>query len=290
MRYFSVKDLVRLKNLNFIAKHVVEGFLYGYHRSPYSGVNIEFSEYRPYTFGDELKNIDWKLWAKTDRLYVKKFEEETNMRVWLLVDSSLSMQFPEDGEQISKLSYAKIIAASLAYIFLKQQDSVGILGFDSTLHNIVPPALKRGQFSRVISTLDRIESSGSTDIDRAFHELSYIIKRRGLIVILSDFLTQEDDLKKAISYFRHKKNEIIVFHIYHPQEKELNFKGESIFIDPETHERLYENPDKIRQEYKRIYNENLKRIKDICFENKIRFHSVSTTDDPVSTLGKALKS
>ncbi|PLX19012.1 MAG: DUF58 domain-containing protein [Candidatus Muiribacterium halophilum] len=289
MKYFSLRDLAKLKNLHFVAKKVVEGFLYGYHRSPYSGVNVEFSEYRPYTFGDELKNIDWKLWAKTDRLYVKKFEEETNMRVWLLLDSSLSMRFPEDENEISKLMYSKILAASLSYVFLNQQDSVGILDFDSKLHNIIPPALKRGQFSRIIKNLDKIESRGSTDIDKAFHELSYFIKRRGLIIIFSDFLTNKDHLKKALSYFKHKKNDVIVFHIYHKEEKELSYEGDSIFIDPETHERIYENPDKIRKEYIRLYQNNIDTIKDICFENKIGFHSISTHEDPVSVLGKVLK-
>ncbi|MFW5782003.1 MAG: DUF58 domain-containing protein [Candidatus Muiribacteriaceae bacterium] len=283
MRYISQKDLYTLKNLKIIARKVVEGFLYGLHKSPYSGVNIEFSEYRPYTFGDELKNIDWKLWGKTDRLYIKKFEEETNMRVWLMNDSSSSMDFTS-GEYPTKLFYSHILTTAFSYLFLSQQDAVGLVTFTDRINDILYPDLKQSQFSGIIKTLENTECSGRTDLRRSFSYFSNFIKKRGLIIIISDFIDNNENLKKAISYFRHKKNDLFVFHIYDRAESNLPYSGKKIFVDPESGEILEENADSIRERYKKEFHGNIHNIRKICRENRIFFYSVCTDEDPVNVM------
>ncbi|MFA7576515.1 MAG: DUF58 domain-containing protein [Candidatus Muiribacteriota bacterium] len=288
MNLIDVKQLSSLKNLRFVAKTVVEGFLYGYHKSPYTGINIEFSEYRPYSFGDELKNIDWKLWGKTDRLYVKKFEEETNMRVWFLLDSSKSMFFT-GSDEISKIFFAKAICAALSYIFLHQQDSVGIADFSDKINNIIPIALKSGQFARIINFLTDLNCGGKTDMDKTFSYFSHIASRRGLIIIISDFLEKKENIIRALNYFKSKKNEIIVFHIFSPDEKNFPYRQEMLFIDPETGEKIHENGENIRKNYIQYFNENVDDIQKICHEKKIKFKSISTSDDIVKVLGEVFR-
>ncbi|MGM0607942.1 MAG: DUF58 domain-containing protein [Candidatus Muiribacteriota bacterium] len=287
MKFLNLKELSSLKNLNFVAKTVVEGFLYGQHKSPYSGVNIEFSEYRPYTFGDELKNIDWKLWGKTDKLYVKKFEEETNMRVWILLDSSKSMFYGSD--KITKLFYGKIMASALSYIFLNQQDSVGIADFSDSIKNIIPVSLKYGQFARIMNMLDKIEPGGTTDMDKTFSYFSYMVKKRGLIIIISDFLEKKENLIKTINYFKKKKNEIIVFQIFDKAEIEFPFSKEMVFIDSETGEKIQEDPYKIKETYIREFKRNNENIKKLCRENSINYSMICTEDDILKTIGQVFK-
>ncbi|MCK9224364.1 MAG: DUF58 domain-containing protein [Candidatus Muirbacterium halophilum] len=283
MSFFNPEELYKLKNLKFVADKVVEGFLYGFHKSPYSGVNIEFSEYRPYEFGDELKNIDWKLWGKTDKLYVKKFEEETNMHVWILLDSSKSMKF-ENSKDISKLFYAKMLSASLAYIFMRQMDVVGMADFSEKIKSVLPASNKGQHFSNLIKFLENIKISGNTDFSYSFLNFSRIMKKRGLIILISDMIDDSENLKKSISYFKHRKNQVIVFHIYDKREKDFPYSREKIFIDSETNERFRVNADNIRENYKEAFKKNQEKIRNICYESGIGYINVSTDDNPVEIL------
>lgn len=283
MNLFNQEDLYRLKNLKFIADKVVEGFLYGYHKSPYSGVNIEFSEYRPYMFGDELKNIDWKLWGKTDRLYVKKFEEETNMYVWILLDSSSSMGVRHDNG-ISKLFYSKILASSLSYIFQRQKDVVGLLDFSDNIKNILAPSGSGQSYSTILNFLEKIECSGKTDFSSCFQRFAGIMKKRGLIILISDMIHDTENLKRSIRFFRHRKNQVVVFRVFDDREKDFPFENENIFIDPETGEKIHLRSESVRESYRKAFRENSDMLRKICHENSIGFFDVSSSTHPVEAL------
>jgi uncharacterized protein (DUF58 family) len=282
----DAKRLSSLKNLKIISKKVAEGFLYGVHKSPYSGINIEFTEYRNYVPGDSLKNIDWKLWAKTDKYFVKKYKEETNINVWFLLDVSESMKYKGKGA-FSKSDYAKMLVAAMSYIFLKQKDAVGLIEFSDKLGAVLKPSVKEVQFSRILKALENVKSKGKTDFVRVIKNVENYVKKRALTVIISDFLDNKENIKNIISYFRAKKNMTVVLRIYDEFEKTLPFT-ESVLVDMETGESLKIDPEKIRDYYVKEYDNFFDDIKKICFRNDTVYVEASTEDDPVAVIGKII--
>jgi uncharacterized protein (DUF58 family) len=265
----------RLDNLELIARRVVEGFITGLHRSPYHGFSVEFTDHRPYMPGDELKNVDWKLFAKTDRYYIKQFEEETNLKACLLLDASRSMDFRQGGAT-TKARYAALLAASLVYLLLHQRDGVGLAVYSDTLRTYIPPRARMTQLTALLGALDQVRCEGLTRPLPVFREMSQRIHRRGLIVVLSDLLTGMEDTLRALKYFAHHKHEVIVFHILDPLEISLSGRGEVLYRDMETGEYLQTNSWEIKQAYDKRMEEMIGALRRRCRESGIDYQLVST--------------
>ncbi|MCS7258893.1 MAG: DUF58 domain-containing protein [candidate division WOR-3 bacterium] len=277
-RFLKPEVIVKLKTIELKARLVVEGFLAGLHRSPYKGFAQEFAEYRAYQPGDELKRIDWKIYAKTDRFYVKEFQEETNLKAYILIDASGSMSYKSNG--ISKLEYAKFLSASLAYLLIKQRDSVGLVVFTSKINKYLPPRSKSDHLNVILHVIDKITPGGDTNLANTFHELAEKIKRRGLVIILSDLLDNKDAVLSALKHFRHKKHEVLVFHILDPNELKLAYNEPLILKDLETGSTIRIDPRIIRKDYEKAVNRYFTEFKRECHENLVDYLQI-TTDLPL---------
>ena len=248
-RYLDPVALSRLGNLELVARLVVEGFVTGLHKSPYQGFSVEFSEHRQYMPGDEIRHIDWKVFGKSDRYYIKKFEEETNLRVYLVLDASQSLTSQFDDSGISKLEYGCSLAASLAYLMLKQRESVGLAIFDQQIRDYIPPRGVPTHLQAIISILESITAGAETDVATVLNDLAKRIVRRGLVIVISDLLDQPTKVLSALKHFRHRKHEVIVFHLLDSAEKTFPFQGAISFSDLETGQRLVTQADSLKSSY-----------------------------------------
>jgi len=245
------KALSQLGGIEFIARDVVEGFLMGLHRSPHRGFSAEFAELRSYRAGDDLRSIDWRMYGRSDRYYVKQFEEETNLTAYLLLDVSESMGWSsEPGSLPDKLWYAKHLAASLGLILLRQGDSVGMVAFHDEVIDRVQARGGRRQWRELARRLERLEAVGRTSAEGALRDVAVRLRRRGLVVLLSDLLVARQETLTALKYLRHHGHEVLVFHLLDPGERELPQASEARFFDPETNEELLVSVADIRSEYR----------------------------------------
>ena len=276
-KYLKPEVVSRLKNMNLRARLVVEGFITGLHRSPYHGFSVEFSEYRQYMPGDEIRHIDWKVYGKTNRFYIKQFEEETNLKSYLLVDASGSMGYSSHG--ITKLEYASYLAAALSYLMIEQRDAVGLVTFDEKITKYLPPRSVKSYLPQILTELEKINCNKITDIANTFHEMAERINRRGLIVILSDLYDEPENVISGLKHFRHKKHEVIVFHILDPIEISFNFKRNALFKDMETGEKLTTQPWHIKAEYQKQVRQFIQNYKRQCRLNRIDYVSLNTLLD-----------
>lgn len=276
--FLNPEIVARLDNLSLRARLVVEGFIAGLHRSPYHGYSVEFAEHRAYGPGDEIRHVDWKLFGKTDRYYIKRFEQETNLKSYLLVDQSRSMTF--DSGAGSKLAYAQSLAAALAYLMLKQQDAVGLALFDSELRRYLPPRAKPSHIKALLGILSSIEPGPETRMSPMLHKLAESIVKRGLIVLISDLLDDPDEVMMGLKHFRHKQHEVIVFHLLDPQEVDFSFSTRTRFHDLESGESLTTEPWHIRTEYKAAMDRFIGHYRTLCREQKIDYQLL-TTDQPL---------
>jgi len=242
--------VARLAHLDVRARLVVEGFIAGMHRSPFHGFSVEFAEHRPYMQGDPLKNLDWKVWARSDRYLVKQYTEETNLRCHLLVDLSGSMGFKSERAALSKLAYAQSLAAALAYLMLHQQDAVGTMLFADRPLRYVPARAVRSHLDVILKTLDGVAPEGRTRLGPVLHELAERIKRRGLIVLLSDLMDKPSEVLSGLQHFRHRHHEVIVFHVLDPDEVDFPYTDTATFVDMESGERLTTEPWEIARRYR----------------------------------------
>jgi uncharacterized protein (DUF58 family) len=231
--YLKPGELATIKNLQLLAKQVVEGFISGIHRSPYKGVSIEFAQHRDYVHGDEIRRVDWKVYARSDRFYVREYEEETNLRATILLDASGSMAYGGEG-RLSKHQYALRLAAALSHLLLRQGDSVGMISFDTEMRKFIPPRSNEGHLRRVLEAMVESAPGGETSLGRAFHSLVPLIKRRGVVMIISDGFGEMEELVKALAHFRSAKHEVIFFHILDPDEAEFPFRDWTRFESLET--------------------------------------------------------
>ena len=264
----------RLNNLSLKARFVVEGFIVGLHKSPYHGFSVEFSEHRPYGAGDEIRHIDWKLWGKTDRFFIKQFEEETNLKSYLLLDQSLSMTYKSD--KVSKLEYAQILAASLGYLMLKQQDAVGLTLFDDQIRVNIPPRSKRSHLNILLSRMQNINAGPETTIAPILHQTAESIKKRGLIILISDLFDDPDEVLTGLQHFRYKGHEVIVFHILDPQELSLDFSQRVRFRDLESGEEIITDPWHIQSDYQKSMKYFCNYFKSRCRQKNIDYVQLST--------------
>jgi uncharacterized protein (DUF58 family) len=244
------RDLAALGGLEFVARQVVEGFIAGLHRSPHRGFSVEFAEHRMYQPGDDLRYIDWRMFGRSDRYYVKQFEAETNLRAFLLLDTSASMQWSSGGTVPTKLWYAKQLAASLALLLLRQGDAVGLVAFDEVMRAQVPARGGRRHWNELVRNIERIEGSGKTDATSALRDIAGRLRRRGLIILLSDLLVEPETTRLALGFLRHRGHEVLVFHMLDPGERELPGLGDARFVDPETGEELPVSIADLRREYR----------------------------------------
>jgi uncharacterized protein (DUF58 family) len=274
-KYLDPKTLTKIGNLDLKARLIVEGYISGQHKSPYHGFSVEFAEHREYTPGDDLKHLDWKVFAKSDRFYIKQYEEETNLRSYILMDTSESMKYASPGN-ISKLEYASYIAASLSYMLIRQQDSVGMVLFDSKVKRFVPASASPAHLRLLLHELGQIVPEQRTDTGTIFHDLAERIKRKGLIVILSDLFDDPEKLLFGLQHFRHRRHEVVVFQILDDFELNFPFNDMMLFEGYEGWQELLCDPRTLRKGYMEEYTAFTEKMKRGCRNNKIDFVPVCT--------------
>ena len=268
-KYLRPETVALLNSMSLRARLVVEGYIIGHHRSPYHGFSVEFAEHRSYGPGDEIKHIDWKLFGKTDRLYVKRYEEETNLRAHIILDTSKSMLY--SSAEVSKLSYANSLAASLSYLMINQQDAVGIAKFSEKIDTFIPPKARPSHLNLILSQLDDKDSGNDTQIGMVLHELADRIKKRGMVILISDLLDKPENIMKGLKHFRHQNQEVIVFHIQDRKESEFDFDTRTKFFDMETGEEIVTEPWHIRSNYNELISKLKSNYKSNCRENLIDY-------------------
>jgi len=274
-QYLNPETVSKLKGMELRARMVVEGFIAGMHKSPYHGFSVEFAEHRQYMPGDNIRDIDWKVYAKRDRFYIKQYEEETNLKAYLLLDCSASMAY-RSGSRVMKLDYARLLAAALSYMMLRQRDAVGLVAFDEKIRRYVPPRSKYGHLHVLLSEIAGQTPSNTTDVANTLHEMAERIKRRGLVIVLSDLLDEADQIISALKHFRYNKHEVIVFHILDPRERDFAFPREAIFKDMETGEELTTLPYQIKKDYAQAVRGFADEIASACRQANIDYHPIDT--------------
>jgi uncharacterized protein (DUF58 family) len=247
-RFLEPEALARVKNLSLVARRVVEGFISGLHSSPYKGFSAEFAEHREYTAGDDPRRLDYRMLGRTDRLFVKQYEEETNMRVQILLDTSGSMGYGHAG-RVSKLQYGSYLTAVLSYLMTRQQDAVGLTTFDTEIRLDMPAHSTPRHFNEMMHRLEGVTPGGETHIAETLHKLANRFKRRGLIVLMSDLCDEPEGVLRALNHFRHRRHEVIVFHVLDKAEIDFPFRETIAFHDLETNERIQIDPAYVRDEY-----------------------------------------
>jgi uncharacterized protein (DUF58 family) len=275
LQYLDPKVLSNLRGLDLIARLVVEGFMTGLHKSPYHGFSVEFAEHRQYMPGDPFKHVDWKLYGKSDRFYVKIFEEETNLRAHILLDESASMGYAS-GDRLTKFQYSSFLAAALAYLMLMQQDAVGLLTFRDKIEKVIPPRSSRSHLRLILGELERSKPSSTTAMGTALEYLAERVKRRGLVILISDLMDDPARVIRGLKHFRHRQHEVVVFHVLDPYEIEFPFREETGFVDLETGREVMTQPWEIAEEYKRKFGEWSQTYQRACLENQIEYVRLST--------------
>jgi len=275
-RYLDPETLLRLGNLNVVARTAVEGFITGLHRSPHHGFSVEFSEHRPYTPGDELRHLDWVAYAKTNRYYIKQYEQETNLRCHILLDCSASMNY-SSGRSLTKLEYGSFLAATLAYLMTRQQDVVGLVAFDHEIRLHMPPGGSPAHVNEMCRRLEHLKNDEVTSLAKPLHDLAEMIKRRGLIIVISDLYDDESEVIRALRHFRHKKHGVILFHIFDAAELEFPFTKLTQFLDLETHEKYQVDPKAIRESYLTELRAFIDRYKKACSDSDTEYVLTDTS-------------
>ena len=268
-KYLHPETVALLNSMSLRARLVVEGYIIGHHRSPYHGFSVEFAEHRSYGPGDEIKHIDWKLFGKTDRLYVKRYQEETNLRAHIILDTSKSMLYA--SEKVSKLIYANSLAASLSYLMINQQDAVGLARFSEKIDTFIPPKARPSHLNLILSKLDDKDAGDDTQIGNVLHELADRIQKRGMVILISDLLDKPENIMKGLKHFRHQNQEVIVFHILDRKESEFDFDTRTKFLDMETGEEIVTEPWHIRSNYNELISKLERKYKSNCREDLIDY-------------------
>jgi uncharacterized protein (DUF58 family) len=277
--HFDPTSLSKYGHLSLVARNLVEGFLTGVHKSPYKGASVEFAEHRQYYPGDEIRHIDWRAFGKTDRYYIKEYEEETNLKAHLLVDASGSMAYK--GKHPAKFQYAQYIAASLSYLMLHQRDAVGLSVHDTKVRTYLKPRVSSKHLLQVLRALELARPEGETSLAPLWHQVADQIKQRGLVIILSDCFEQVGPLLRALQHFRHRRHEVMLFHILAPEEIEFPFRKWTQFRNLElASHRLLVDPQRLRKEYTQNFERFCTDLRDACGRAQVDYHMMRT-DEPV---------
>ena len=276
--YLLPEVVSKIKNLELIARFIVEGFLVGLHKSPFHGFSVEFSEHRQYMPGDNIRDIDWKVYGRTDRYYIKQYEEETNLKAHILVDISGSMGY--SSHAISKIQYARYLAAAFSYLLLKQRDAVGVTLFSDKIHRHLPPKSTNSYIKFLLKELDRATpQQSSTAVSQTLHTLAEKVKRPGLVILLSEFLYEDaDKILEGLRHFRYYNHEVLVFNLLDPNARFSDFSDEATFVDMETGEELKTQPFLIKQSYRKLVDSFYEELRNECYRMQVDFQNVLTTD------------
>lgn len=262
---------------------IVEGFITGLHKSPYHGFSVEFAEHRQYTFGDEPRHIDWRVYGRTGKYYIKQYEEETNLRCYILLDQSSSMAFRSSKSVLPKIEYASYIAAALTLLMMGQRDAVSLTTYSDTLHTFLPPSLKPSHQNLILQTLHQTSQSTqqsrgkTTDTSAALKTFAKYLEKRSLIVLLSDFWDTPEKVVAALKHFQHRRNEVIAFHILDPKEKDFDFTTDVEVIDLETGERMLTSPRQLQAAYQTAFQARTRALRQALIDNMIDYVPVETS-------------
>ncbi len=273
--FLDPQNLAKLQGLDLVARRAVEGYVSGLHKSPYHGFSVEFAEHREYSPGDDIRHVDWKVWSKTDRLYLKLYEEETNLLTYLMLDTSQSMDYASEGH-VTKLHYAKMIAACLSYLVLHQSDSVGLATFDARVSRVLRPSGQASQLKEILGIMDRSAGGEKTDLSRVFHDLAERAKRRGLVVVLSDLFEDPERVVSGLKHFRHRRHDVVVMHILDPAELTFPFRGTTEFRGLEALGNVVIDPLTIRQAYQEEFGKFVEAVRRGCRVANIDYLQLTT--------------
>jgi len=276
-KYLKPEVIRQIARLDLRAQFIVKGFLQGLHASPFHGFSVEFSEYRQYTPGDDVRYVDWKLYGRSDRYYLKKFEDETNLRCYFLVDLSRSMSFNSEAlGNKTKADYAVTVAASLAYFLSKQGDATGLLSFDAAIRDYLPARNRPGHIHQLILTLDKPPSGQETNLGDPLRRIAELVRKRGLMVLISDLLSPIEQFKDQLTQLRAFGHEVVVFQILDREELEFRFEASAQFEDLETGANVYIDPEKARTDYLTNINAHQARLKELCDTQGIAYQILRT--------------
>ncbi|MBN2578484.1 MAG: DUF58 domain-containing protein [Pirellulales bacterium] len=270
-RYLDPQLLAALHGLPLRARLIVEGYVSGVHRSPFHGFSIEFAEHREYTPGDDLRYLDWKVFGRTDKFYLKQFEEETNLVCYLLLDVSESMTYRNPAARLSKLEYAQSAAAALAYLILHQQDSAGLVAFDDEIRKLVRPSGNPSHLNELFHAMEHSPGGRKTAMGPIFHDLAERFKKRGIVIVLSDLFDDVDGLTAGLKHFRHRRHEVILMHVLDPAELDFPFQRTTLFRGLERHPEALVEPRALRKAYLAEFNAYLRRLKTACRRHRMDY-------------------
>ncbi|PHS11631.1 MAG: DUF58 domain-containing protein [Blastopirellula sp.] len=260
-KYLEPQRLAKLHGLKLRAQHIVEGFVAGSHRSPYHGFSIEFAEHREYAPGDDLRYVDWKVYGRTDKFYLKQYEDETNLICNLVLDTSESMLYQGPDAALSKLEYAQCLAVTLAWLVQQQQDSVGLVTFDDKVNTLINPASSAAQLMQIIDVMESTNSAGKTATGPIFHELSERLKKRGVVIIISDFFDDVDSMIAGLKHFKHRRHDVILMQVLDPAELEFPFSKSTMFKGMESMPELLADPNSLRKAYLEEMNASIESLR-----------------------------
>jgi uncharacterized protein (DUF58 family) len=275
-RFVEPAALARVKNLALVARGVVEGFISGLHSSPYKGFSVEFAEHRKYSPGDNPRHLDWRILGRTDRLYIKQYEEETNLRAQVLLDTSGSMAY-RHGAGLTKLEYGSYLTAVLAQLMIRQQDAVGLTTFDSQVRLDMPARSSPRHFDEMMHQLEALRPGHTTDLGATLNRLADRFKRRCLIIVISDLYDDYEAVDRALHHFRHRRHEVIVFHVLDRAEIDFPFRDLATFLDAETGQRIQVDPAYVREDYRKRVQEFIERYRRTCADCQIDYVPTDTS-------------
>lgn len=275
-KYLKPEVIQTIKRLDLRAQFIVKGFMHGLHASPLHGFSVEFSEHRKYTQGDDPADIDWLVYAKTEKYYVKKFEAETNLNGYLVIDTSRSMGYTY-RQEMTKFDYSICLAAALAYLMIHQQDPVGLVTFDDSIKRSLPPKSRRTQLGTILSMLANLQPNGTTNIASSIFQLAVMLKRQSLVMIFSDLLGDSEEILRALHRLRHSGHDVILFHVLDEAETRFPFHGRVELFDPESDERIPGNADGLKQGYLDALEEFKARFRRECSKSRIDYVELDTS-------------
>jgi uncharacterized protein (DUF58 family) len=277
-RFLNPSVLASIAGLELVARTVVDGFIAGLHRSPDFGFSQEFAEYRAYTPGDDLRHIDWNVFARSERMYLKRYHGETNTLVTVMLDASRSMSYSSNG--VSKIDFARYLAASLLYLSIQQRDAGGLIVFDDDVRNYIRPSGRQGQLQRLMHAIDQAEPGQRTDFVKPFLHFQQFLHRRGIVVVISDFYAHPDDIIARIAPLRGRGNEVALFHVLDPEEVRPRFRDPVVLVDVETEDMIEVSPDYARHEYRARMDSHISALKQASQTAGVDYF-LATTDRPL---------
>ena len=289
-KYLNPETLAKLQGLELRARLIVEGYVSGVHRSPFHGFSIEFAEHREYVPGDDLRYVDWKVYGKTDKYYLKQYEEETNLVSYLLLDTSESMRYKSDGAAMSKLEYAQCIAASLSYLILQQQDSVGLVTFDKEVRALVRASSNPSHLKQLLHVMEESVPERKTATGPIFHDLAERLKKRGIVLVLSDLFDDVNSMLAGLKHFRHRRHEVVIFHILDPAELDFPFRQTTLFKGLEQMPEVLTDPQSLRKAYLAEFGRFLHDVRKGCRSQHVDYVQMRTDESLEVALSSYLAS